>query len=144
MLREIARRSPVQRIDLLHDARSHGLSRDTENGRVMFKVALKRLRAYGCIIFDDKTIHWTGRALPVRYVSDDKERAWLQAKRDAALAALRPPGAPIIDPAEFAAWQPPKRFVVSDGMRAALRQLISARLARSSGASKALERKITL
>ncbi|MBN9452698.1 MAG: hypothetical protein J0I42_12185 [Bosea sp.] len=92
----------------------------------MFKVALKRLRAFDCTIFDDKTIHWTGRALPVRYVSDDKERAWLQAQRDAALAALRPPGAPTIDPAEFAAWQPPQRFVVSDGVRTALLQVVSA------------------
>lgn len=130
MLREIARRSPVARIELLHDARTRGLSRDTDTGRVMFKVALKRLRAYGCIIFDDKTIHWTGRALPVRYVSDARERAWLQEKRDAALAALRPPAAPVIDPAAFAAWLPLRRFVVSDGMRGALRALVSARLAR--------------
>lgn len=127
MLREIARRSPVARVELLNDARAHGLSRNTATGPIMFKVALKRLRAFGCIIFDDKTIHWTGRALPVRYVSDDRERAWLQAKRNAALAALRPPGAPVIDPAEFAAWLPPKRFVVSNGMRGALCAIVSAR-----------------
>lgn len=127
MLREIARRSPVERVELLHDARARRLSRDTETGRVMFKVALKRLRAFGCIVFDTETIHWTGRALPVRYALDEGVCARRQAEEDAALAALRPPGAPPIDPAEFTAWQPPKRFVASDKMRTALRQLVSAR-----------------
>lgn len=129
MLREIARRSPVLRIDLLHDARAQGLSRKTETGPVMFKVALKRLHAFGCIVFDTETIQWTGRALPVRYVSDEVERVRLQAQRDAALAALRPPGAPPINPGEFAAWQPPKRFAVSEGMRVAIRKYDSGTIA---------------
>lgn len=122
MLREIARRSPVARIDILHDARALGKSRDTEAGRSTFRVTLKRLRAKGCIIFDERTIYWTGRALPVRFYTDVEERAWLQNERDRALAALRPPGAPTIDPAAFPAWQPRKGFVVSEGMRAVLRR----------------------
>lgn len=91
---------------------------------------LQRALGYGCIIFDERTIYWTGRALPVRYVTDVEQRTWLQRERDKALAALRPPGAPVIDPTAFPAWKPPQRLIVSEGMRAALRQFASVRRSR--------------
>jgi hypothetical protein len=127
VLEETARRSPVARRDLLHEAQDIGFLNGSPGSYKTFVAALKRLRIKGCVIFDERTIYWTGRALPVRYVTDVEERTWLQNERDRALAALRPPGAPVIDPAAFPAWQPRKRFAVSNGMRGALRALVLAR-----------------
>lgn len=147
-LRQAARRSPVLRIDLFRDAVDLGFLSDTRQGASDFAMTLKRLRAHGCIEFDEATIQWTGRGLPVRSpgalttarlrrrAGEDPEMfarlrqeeiARLQKHRDAVLAALRPPGAPAIDPAAFPAWRHKQQLVVTDGMRQALSSAIARR-----------------
>ena len=153
MLCFIAQHSPALRLDVLDAARERGLIGTDQLGRTKVLVALRRLRAIGCIIFDDKHVQWTGRAATVRGISSptrarlqrlaggdaetfgrlrDAEICRLQAQADAALAALRPPGAPPIDPTAFEPWRPTKRLENTARMRALLETYRTSNAARAA------------
>uniref|UniRef100_A0A9E8CLH1 Uncharacterized protein n=1 Tax=Bosea sp. NBC_00436 TaxID=2969620 RepID=A0A9E8CLH1_9HYPH len=155
LLREIAKRSPVARLDLVDDARALRLIRRDAVGLVSLKVALTRLRAAGCVTFDETHAHWTGRAPGVKGISNSayarfrrlaegdaeafarlrsEEIARLQADADAALAALRPAGAPPIDPTAFEPWRSRPRLQVTPAMRATLETYLHSPAARAVAA----------
>lgn len=69
-LAQVARLSPVARLDLINGARAAGFLGHGPTGLSTFKMCLKRLRKKGCVAFDETTVEWTGRALPVGSISD--------------------------------------------------------------------------
>lgn len=140
-LTEIAKHSPLTRLELIREARAHKLIRNDAVGLTSLVVALKRLRARGCVQFDELTAIWTGRALPVKAISAtatarfrrlaagraetfailrQEELERLQRERDVGLAALRAPGAPMIDPSAYGPWKPAKRLRLTPKMTVVL------------------------
>lgn len=151
-LSQTAMQSPALRLDLIDAARAAGLIRPDKRGLTSLASVLKRLRAKGCVAFDDETVQWTGRALPVtaigkpararfrRIAAGDPalferlrlaELARLQAARDAALAALRPSYALPFFPAAPQAWTPRRKVELSPSMRSTLAAYIVSRAARA-------------
>lgn len=119
LFNEIVRRSPVSRLDLIAKGRTRGFIENDALGLNKFREVLLRLSERGVVLFDSKTVWWTGRALPPRGIGTSsynrayhaaqgdrhvlahlraEELAKIVARREAILWALRPADAPPVFP----------------------------------------------
>ena len=155
VLAQAARLSPVARLDLIDGARAVGFIDRSPIGLTTFKNCLKRLRAKGCIDFDQTTVTWTGHSLPVGGMSGtvrarihraaagdmvalgrlrQEEIDRLQQSRDAALAATRPADAPPFVPAAPQVQKPRRPIAATPSMRETLKGYLTSPAARAIAA----------
>lgn len=159
LFHEIVRRSPVLRSDLIAEARKLGIIKNDDRGPSSLRTALLRLDAEGLIAFDRKRVWWSGRSIPVRAIPErewhrlhrlakgdraafermrDEELARLQARKDAALWALRSDDAatfqaPPVGPRRRRRW----KIQSNDRIRATLAQLWNGPLQRARDRARA-------
>lgn len=144
LFHEIVRRSPVLRSDLIAEARKLGIIKNDDRGPSSLRTALLRLDAEGLIAFDRKRAWWCGRSIPVRAIPErewhrlhrlakgdraafermrDEELARLQAKKEAALWALRSGDVATFQPPPVGPQRRSWKVQSNDRIRAAIGQL---------------------